>query len=271
LPPDVFKKVALDEYHRRFYDAGCRPDGRAFGQFEAVAVKTGTLPNCVGSAMVKLGDTTFLAGVRAEIGLPHASAPQQGMVVPNVDFPALCSSQFRPGPPPESTAALSHQLVELLQSGDVVDTQALCIARGKAVWVLYVDIVCLNYAGHALDGAAAALYLALADTTIPPVSYDPFSDEVHLVPPSSASRETSPMRLTLKRPFVASTFAVLFGDTVVAHPNEEEESLAEALCTIVVDDAQRLCGTYKRGAVPIPLATLEQMTEAAQTRTKAFL
>jgi exosome complex component RRP43 len=37
----------------------------------------------------------------------------------------------------------------------------LCIASGKAVWVLYIDIYCLDFDGNAFDVALAALSSAL--------------------------------------------------------------------------------------------------------------
>lgn len=38
---------------------------------------------------------------------------------------------------------------------------SLCIESGKAVWVLYADVVCLNYDGNILDASLLALVTAL--------------------------------------------------------------------------------------------------------------
>lgn len=38
---------------------------------------------------------------------------------------------------------------------------SLCIAKGKAVWVLYVDAICINYDGNAFDAALLAIVAAL--------------------------------------------------------------------------------------------------------------
>lgn len=43
----------------------------------------------------------------------------------------------------------------------MVDLNDLCISEGKAVWVLYADIVCLNDDGNVFDASLLALVSAL--------------------------------------------------------------------------------------------------------------
>lgn len=44
---------------------------------------------------------------------------------------------------------------------EVLPLNSLCIAKGKAVWVLYVDAICINYDGNAFDAALLAIVAAL--------------------------------------------------------------------------------------------------------------
>lgn len=46
-------------------------------------------------------------------------------------------------------------------SSGMLDLEQLCIEPGHAVWVLYADIICLNYDGNAMDAAIIALMAAL--------------------------------------------------------------------------------------------------------------
>jgi exosome complex component RRP43 len=41
---------------------------------------------------------------------------------------------------------------------------ALCIEPKKAAWVLYVDLVCINYDGNAFDASVLAIMAALRDS-----------------------------------------------------------------------------------------------------------
>lgn len=42
-----------------------------------------------------------------------------------------------------------------------VPLSSLCICPRKAVWALYIDVVCINYDGNAFDAAVLAVMAAL--------------------------------------------------------------------------------------------------------------
>lgn len=52
-----------------------------------------------------------------------------------------------------------------------IPLSSLLIAPGKAAWVLYIDVVCINYDGNAFDAAVLAVMAALRNST----SYNKFS------------------------------------------------------------------------------------------------
>jgi len=104
--------------------------------------------------------------------------------VPNVDLPAICHLQFRPGPPSDQAQVLSEQLFETLMSyvflapenlsmldtlyhhfytsrAKMIPLQTLVICSGKAVWTLYVDATCINYDGNVFDATLIAMVSAL--------------------------------------------------------------------------------------------------------------
>lgn len=112
----------------------------------------------------------------------HDSRIPLPCIVPNVELSPMCSSKFRPGPPPESAQAISQLIHELFSryfdggdhryihamlisclstSCNILPLESLCIESGKAVWVLYADIVCLNYDGNITDASLLALTAAL--------------------------------------------------------------------------------------------------------------
>lgn len=116
LDADIFKQIQPVEFYRRFLERGSRPDGRAVDQSRQVRVHTGAISNAHGSSLVKLGGTTVICGIKAEIAHPLATLPHQGYFVPNVDMPALCSPNCKPGAPSELTQSISHELGRLFES-----------------------------------------------------------------------------------------------------------------------------------------------------------
>lgn len=76
-------------------------------------------------------------------------------------MPALCSSKFRPGPPCDEAQVASQIVCNILENSEYVNLEQLCIAYDKLAWVLYCDMICLNYDGCLIDVCVAALSAAL--------------------------------------------------------------------------------------------------------------
>jgi exosome complex RNA-binding protein Rrp42 (RNase PH superfamily) len=57
-----------------------------------------------------------------------------------------------------SVVAKSNEIVS--RSG-IIPLESLCIQPGKAVWVLYIDAICINYDGNAFDATLLAVQAAL--------------------------------------------------------------------------------------------------------------
>lgn len=124
-----------------------------------------------GSAIVKLGNTTVICGIKAELAEPKAAEPEHGFIVPNMELLPLSSSKFRPGAPPEEAQVIAYSLDGIVKNCKCFDLKKLSIAKDKLAWVLYCDVVCLNYDGSVLDAAVIALMTALKSLTLPVVVY----------------------------------------------------------------------------------------------------
>ncbi|KAJ7773241.1 ribosomal protein S5 domain 2-type protein [Mycena metata] len=116
LKASIFQRLHPRAYLERFVAESVRPDGRPFDAWRDVSVNVGSISTANGSALVRLGETTIVCGVKAEIAEPELDAPDQGFLVPNIDLPALCSPKFKPGPPSDEAQVLSDRLNEVLSS-----------------------------------------------------------------------------------------------------------------------------------------------------------
>lgn len=67
---------------------------------------------------------------------------------------------------------IGHTLDGILKNSNCFELEKLCVARDKLVWVLYCDVVCLNYDGSVLDAAVVALMTALKSLTLPVIAYN---------------------------------------------------------------------------------------------------
>ncbi|KAL1759689.1 ribosomal protein S5 domain 2-type protein, partial [Schizophyllum commune] len=204
LKASVFQRLHPRIYYERFLEERVRPDGREFDAWRDVAVNVGSISTADGSSLVRLGDTTIVCGVKAEIAQPDLDSPEDGFIVPNVDLPAICSPKFKPGPPTEEAQVLSDRLNEVLTAHDVLPTSSLIIHPGKAAWVLYIDATCINYDGNAFDATLIAMIAALKSTRLPRANYDEDTGKV------TCSRHDR-VPLTLTNLPIAMSFGVFNG------------------------------------------------------------
>lgn len=92
---------------------------------------------------------------------PAVKEPNQGFLIPNVDLTPLCSRKYRPGSNNDDAQVLTCNLSDLIRDSGWIDLKQLCIAEEKMVWVLYCDVICVDYDGSVLDAANVALCAAL--------------------------------------------------------------------------------------------------------------
>ncbi|XP_030602630.1 exosome complex component RRP43 [Archocentrus centrarchus] len=256
-----FKTAEPLEYHRSFLKENCRPDGRELTDFRATTLNIGSISTADGSALVKLGNTTIICGIKAELANPTVEAPGKGYVVPNVDLPPLCSSRFRPGPPGEQAQAASQFIADVIESSEVIKTEDLCIDRGKLCWVLYCDLMCLDYDGNILDACIIALLAALKNTQLPEVTIN---------------KETSTPEVNLKKRRglqihkhpVGASFCVFDDSILIVDPTAEEESLSTAQLTVVTDEDERLCCVHKPGGTSLSGERLQECISRATARQR---
>jgi len=240
LKASTFQRLHPKIYLERFLAESVRPDGRTFTKFRPLSVNVGSISTAEGSALVRLGDTTVVCGVKAEIAEPDLDRPEDGFLVPNLDLPALCSPKFKPGPPSEEAQVLSDRLNDALVMSNVLPTKSLCIHPGKSVWVLYVDATCINCDGNVFDATLLAMVAALKSTRLPTPTYN---EESHQ---TTCSRKTKiPLQLT--RTLVSASFGIFDSAVLLVDPTSFEEPLLSTTITIVLDETGRLVSVNQLG------------------------
>ncbi|KAI0371452.1 ribosomal protein S5 domain 2-like protein [Pilatotrama ljubarskyi] len=236
----TFQRLHPKTYLERFVAEDIRPDGRDFDEWRDVSLNVGSISTADGSALVRLGSTTVVCGVKAEIAEPELDRPQEGFLVPNLDLPAICSPKFKPGPPTDEAQVLSDRLNDVLVSSCVVSTTSLCIEPGKAAWVLYVDATCINYDGNAFDATLLAMVAALKNTTLPKATYN---EETKRTICSRKIREP----LQIGRLPTSFSFGIFDGTHILADPTSFEEPLLDTTVSVVIDESGGLTSVMQLG------------------------
>lgn len=257
----AFKSVQPAEYYRKFLEQEIRPDGRDLWKIRPTAVNVGSISTAEGSSVVKLGNTTIVCGIKAELSVPKPEEPNKGYLVPNVELPPLASSRFKPGPPSEQAQVTSQLVTDIITNSNCVALEELCIQEEKVAWVLYCDMVCLDYDGNVVDAAVIALLSALKNVSLPKISIDNETGKFEV-----SRQEKLPIKIHSQP--VSTTFA-LFDDTIVlADPTSEEECLASGIIIVALVDSDHICTLHKPGGSSIPEIKLQECIEHAKQRAK---
>ncbi|MEM4434569.1 MAG: exosome complex protein Rrp42, partial [Sulfolobales archaeon] len=218
---------------------GIRSSGRGLMDYRQVEIASGYVRNADGSALVRLGNTVVVAGVKLEIGSPYPDTPNEGALVVNAEFMPTASPTFEPGPPDENAIELARIIDRSLRELKVIDMSKLAIIPGKRVWVVYIDIYVLDHDGNLVDASSIATLGALMNTSLPRVEVDETGN-------IKVDRSTRLSPLPINNKVVTVTVAkadnVLFVD-----PDLDEESVAETKLIIAVSDDRRIAGLQKSG------------------------
>ncbi|EJD01703.1 uncharacterized protein FOMMEDRAFT_88508 [Fomitiporia mediterranea MF3/22] len=241
LQAETFRRLHPRTYLERFLNEGFRPDGREVADFRDVSVNVGSISTADGSSLVRLGDTTIVCGVKAEIAEPELDSPELGFIVPNLDLPAICSPKFKPGPPADEAQVLSERLYDALISSETVSLPSLCIHPRKAVWVLYVDATCINFDGNVFDAALLAMIAALKNTRLPKATFDEETGR------TTCSRKEKTALQILRTP-LAISFGIFDSTHILADPSSFEEPLLNTSYTVIIDEKDELVSVQQAGA-----------------------
>eukprot|EP00793_Prasinoderma_coloniale_P001590 PRCOL_00003395-RA len=158
--------------------------GRKNPTARAPRVASGALAQCDGSAHAAVGALAAVAGVKADVVRPRASAPDCGSIAFSVEVSPCAREQWGAPRRREAEAATLRAALQSAfggapdGSGAAVDLARLCVARARHAWELRVHVAimaagdgahnaCGGLGGGMLACASAAVRAALSTAAIP--------------------------------------------------------------------------------------------------------
>ncbi|XP_027066035.1 uncharacterized protein [Coffea arabica] len=249
---DAFRRLFPLSFHERHLLKSIRPDGRTLGKARDTIISVGAVTSANGSALTKIGCTTMLAAIKLEVMTPTVESPDEGCIAIDFHMPPICSPIVRPGRPAEAAPVVAKQLSGTILSSGMIDLKELSLVSGKAAWMAYLDIYCLDADGSLFDAALLSAVAAFSHLQIPVVS---LNDEGRIVLISEdnggGKLEKEPVNKEKRKLKLAtiplSLTCILHKNYILADPTAEEESIMETLVTVVLDSSSQLVSLYKPG------------------------
>jgi exosome complex component RRP42 len=220
-------------------DHGKRADGRKFNEFRKIAIIPEYVTKAEGSAIVKIGKTKVIAGVKAQIGEPYPDTPDSGVVTTTVELVPIASPHFESGPPRGDAIELARVADRAIRESECVSGDQLVVKTGKFVWILFIDIYVLDHDGNLFDACALAALSALNNTKIPETKITKNDDGDEIVELLDKNKE-----LKLVKQPITCTFAKI-GDNIIVDPDLKEEGIQDARLTLAYTEDDKVCATQK--------------------------
>jgi exosome complex component RRP43 len=283
LSPETFAKLSPAPVLHAHLKSNVRRSGRRPDEFRTPAINKGSLTHVNGSAVVRIGNTSVVCGVRGEIlhasDMPVPPRPGQtdednapieelGLLVPNVELSTGCSPGHLPGNPPGSQAqSLTYRTQTLLNrvlnssdlqieyevpasEDDEVGAETSKVVKGY--WTLYIDVYCMALDGNAMDAICLAAVSALQDTTLPKAWWDADRETIVCSP---LAAHASPLQLRALP--LTSTFAIFSTASplkqknqaeswTLADPDNFEEDCCKEAITVTLEYSKSIDGPQSR-------------------------
>jgi len=213
---------------------GKRLDGRGLNEARKLEIKTHVIAKANGSAMVTLGNTQVLAGVKIDKGTPFPDTPDKGLLIVGAEVLPMAAAYLEAGPPDESAIELARVVDRGVRESEMIDVSSLVIKAGKWVYSVFCDVNILNADGNLFDATSYAVVAALLTAKMPKfvLEGDVVKDTGERVP------------LPVSKIPISVTIANI-NNTLVLDPTEEEEAVMDARITLDTEDGGNLCAGQK--------------------------
>ncbi len=247
--------ILENEYLLKIVSEGEREDKRKFDEFRKISIEKNVVEKAEGSALVKIGDTQVMAGVKMEVGEPFPDTPNEGILIVNAEFSPIASPEFESGPPGEDATELARVVDRGIRESKAIDMEKLCIEEGKKVWIVFLDIYILDHHGNLIDAAALASLAALLNTKMP--KYD--GEKINY--------EEKTKKLPMRFKPIAIT-VVKINNHLLIDPSLEEEKVMDARLTVTTKEDGNICALQKGGSGGFTFEEIKQAIELSKKKGK---
>ncbi|MEM0383693.1 MAG: exosome complex protein Rrp42 [Candidatus Caldarchaeum sp.] len=250
---------AIKIMKNKVYDllkTGKRIDERTLDQLREIKITHHVVDKADGSAIVSLGKTKILTGIKVEVGTPYPDRPNEGVFTVNAELLPLASKTFEAGPPDERAIELSRIVDRCIRESRAIDVEKLVLIEGQKVYMIYIDCYVLDYDGNYFDAAVLSAVAALMTCTIP----------VYRVVDGRVEPTGERTKLPLRTIPVSISMA-LIKDKLIVDPLPTEEEIADTLVTVGYDSDGVLSAIQKSSPGLLPVSMFREMVRLGMVKS----
>lgn len=250
----------VNDHIKELLDKDLRLDGRRLDEFRKVKIERGvSSKSAEGSAMVSIGDTKVIAGVKMEVAQPYPDMPDKGTIMVGVELLPLSSPKFETGPPRIEAIELARASVDRgIRESGAIDFKKMCIKKGEKVWNVLIDTYSFDDNGNLSDALGLAASVALQETKFP--KYDEKEGKVLYEEKTNKSLPLSELPVTVT--------VLKIKDKFIVDPTNEEEEAMDARLTVSSLEDGSICAMQKGGDEGLSASDIMKMVDISIKKGK---
>jgi exosome complex component RRP42 len=204
--------------------AGKRVDGRGLEEMRDFSITLGKFENAEASAIVQLGETQVISGIKMLVDKPYPDNPDEGAISVGAELLPLAHGDYEYGPPSMNEIEVARVVDRGIRESKAIDFSKLCIKEGEAAFVAFFDFYAVNSDGNLFDAGSIAAVASFLNAKVPKLNA-----ENKIIKGEYAGK------IELKRIPLLTTF-VKVGGRILVDPTYLEEKAAESRFSVATTD-----------------------------------
>eukprot|EP01006_Ploeotia_vitrea_P019920 TRINITY_DN52174_c0_g1_i2.p1 TRINITY_DN52174_c0_g1~~TRINITY_DN52174_c0_g1_i2.p1 ORF type:complete len:326 (+),score=55.53 TRINITY_DN52174_c0_g1_i2:39-1016(+) len=243
---------------------GERTDRRDFNSYRDISIMFGSNS---GQVEVTMGTTRVVSVVSSEIVEPRQDKPTDGFLNFNVEFSPLADQVASRDHKQVDRLIIARLIDRTLRGSKAIDTEALCILGGKAVWSIRVDCKIVDNGGNLVDCCHLGSLAALMHYKRPEVTIQQGNKiTLHSVDAKN------PVPLSIHHvPVVVSVALLNNGELLFVDPSRQEEAVVEGVVVVGMNAHEEICVMEKSGGAAVAAECFAGVLELASTKAKELI
>ncbi|QKX59138.1 uncharacterized protein TRUGW13939_06270 [Talaromyces rugulosus] len=220
-----------------------RLDGRDTNSFRPLSISFGEE---YGHVKVRLGQTSLVVRISAEVSKPRDDRQADGLFLIALELTTMGSPAWENLRQTELETYVSRVLDRVIRHSNALDTESLCILKGKSCWHIRADVHVTEFDGNLIDSACIGIMTGLQHFRRPDIEVK----EGQVTVFSLDERVPVPLNITHKP--LAITFQTFHeGKILILDATRKEEQASEGDLIIALNNAGETCAVYKSAGSPV--------------------
>ncbi|KAL1977453.1 hypothetical protein VTN31DRAFT_312 [Thermomyces dupontii] len=216
-----------------------------------------------GHVKVRLGQTSLVVRISAEVRKPRDDRPSDGIFQIIIELTAMASPAWENLRSNDLEMYVSRIVDRVVRHSNALDTESLCILKGKSCWGIRADVHVTNYDGNIIDAACIGVMAGLLHFRRPDIEVKEGQVTVF------GLDERVPVPLTITHRPLAVTFHIFHeGRVMIVDAMRKEELASEGHLIIALNNTGETCALYKSAGNPVSAIEVVNKTALALQKIK---